>query len=253
MRDVSRPADLASGRCPGILPLEAEGLVVVRGGQRLLAVDRLVLATGGPTLVMGPNGAGKSLLLRLLHGLIEPTAGRVLWAGQGADPAIRRRQAMVFQRPVLLRRSVAANVDYALKVQGVPRAGRPARVVEALARGALDAQARQPARTLSGGEQQRLALVRALAVGPEILFLDEPTSSLDPAATAAIERLILSAAAEGTKVVMVSHDPGQARRLAAEVVFLHRGRVVEQSTAESFFERPGSREARAYLAGDLVI
>lgn len=253
MRDAPALSTRAMPAVPGILPLSAEGLVVEASGRRLIDIGQLRLSAGGPTMVLGPNGAGKSLLMRLLHGLIEPAAGRILWSGKPADNTTRMRQAMVFQRPVLLRRSVAANVDYALKVHGVARAARPGRIEAALAHGGLADRARQPARTLSGGEQQRLALVRALAVEPEVLFLDEPTASLDPAATAAIERLVTEAAASGTKIVMVTHDVGQARRLGAEVVFLHRGRVVEHSDAAAFFQDPGSREARAFIAGELVL
>jgi tungstate transport system ATP-binding protein len=144
-------------------------------------------------------------------------------------------------------------VAYALKAHGVPPSERPARVAAALDQGALSGLARQPARTLSGGEQQRLALVRALAVGPDILFLDEPTSSLDPASTLAIERLVAQAARRGTKIVLVTHDLGQARRLSDEVVFLHRGRVAEHCCATSFFERPRSQAARDFVAGGLVL
>jgi tungstate transport system ATP-binding protein len=236
----------------GILPLVARELVFAVAGRRLVEVEGLSLQAGNATVVMGPNGAGKSLLLRLLHGLIAPTAGRILWNGKPTSPAIRRRQAMVFQDPILLRRSVAANVDYALKAQGIARPARRRRVEAALDQGDLLHLAGQPARTLSGGEQQRLALVRALAVRPDILFLDEPTSSLDPASTQAIETLIAKAAEAGTKIVMVTHEPGQARRLAAEVVFMHRGRILEQTAAEIFFERPGSEAARRFLAGGLV-
>lgn len=236
-----------------ILPLVARGLVFTAGGRRLVEIETLAVTPGGPTMVMGPNGAGKSLLLRLLHGLIAPSAGEVRWNGAPADSAIRRRQAMVFQRPMLLRRSVAANVDYALKVQQVPRAARPAAIDSALEAGNLTGLARQSARTLSGGEQQRLALVRALAVAPDILFLDEPTSSLDPASTQAIEALIARASDGGTKIVMVTHDLGQARRLAEEVVFMHRGRIAEQTPAAAFFDTPRSDPARAFLAGRLVL
>lgn len=242
----------APARSRGILPLTARGLIFEAGGRRLVDVEALSLGAGGPTVVMGPNGAGKSLLLRLLHGLIEPTAGQVLWNGAPAGAAIRRRQAMVFQSPILLRRSVAANVDYALKVQGLDRAERRNRVEAALDQGDLRDLSQRPARTLSGGEQQRLALVRALAVSPDILFLDEPTSSLDPASTQAIESLVKRAAEAGTKIVLVTHDIGQARRLAAEVLFLYRGRVAEQRPAARFFEAPGTEPARTFLAGGLV-
>ena len=236
-----------------ILPLEARGLVFEAGGRRLIDGIDLVLRPGVRTVVMGPNGAGKSLLLRLLHGLIEPSAGAVSWGGRPADTAIRLRQAMVFQRPVLLRRSALANVTHALRARGVPRRERHARAERMLATAGLTALARTPARLLSGGEQQRLALARALSLAPDVLFLDEPTASLDPASTHAIEALIQGAHDAGTKTVLVTHDLGQARRLADEVVFLHGGRLTEQSPAGSFFDAPASAAARAFLEGRLVL
>jgi tungstate transport system ATP-binding protein len=236
-----------------ILPLVAEGLVFEAGGRRLIDGIDLDLYPGARTIVLGPNGAGKSLLLRLLHGLIRPSAGRITWNGKPAGADILRRQAMVFQKPVLLRRSVAANIDYALKVRGLPRPDRARRVADMLSIAKLDDLAKTPARVLSGGEQQRLALARALVTRPEILFLDEPTSSLDPASTQAIELLIEEAAAAGTRVVMVTHDLGQARRLADEVVFIHRGRVAERTAAFRFFQAPVSDPAQDFLAGHLVL
>lgn len=241
-----------AGAGPRLLPLRVRGLTLELGGRRLIDGVDLDLRAGGRTVLMGPNGAGKSLLLRLLHGLIPPTAGVVQWSGEVEGRALRRRQAMVFQRPVLLRRSVAANIAYALAAQGVPRRERRSRTQEALRWARLEALAERPARVLSGGEQQRLALARALSTHPEVLFLDEPTANLDPASTQAIEELIEAAHRDGTKIVLVTHDLGQARRLADEVVFMHRGRICEHSAAEAFFEAPGSESARAYLAGRLI-
>ncbi|MCU0889627.1 MAG: ATP-binding cassette domain-containing protein [Rubritepida sp.] len=231
-----------------ILPLRAEGLGFSAGGVPILEDVSLTIGAGQPTLIIGPNGAGKSVLLRLLHGLLTPSAGRVLWAGEGAP----RRQAMVFQRPVLLRRSVLANVLYPLSLAGIA-----AREREGLARSALEMVglaplADRPARRLSGGEQQRLALARAAALGPEVMFLDEPCASLDPTATRAVEEIIGTLVARGTKIVMTTHDLGQARRLAGEVVFLHRGRVREHAGAAAFFAAPSTPEAAAFLRGDLV-
>ena len=223
--DVAAAVDIGP-----ILPVHARGLVFEAGGRRLIDGLDLTLQPGVRTVVMGPNGAGKSLLLRLLHGLIEPSAGAILWGGRAADRAVRLRQAMVFQRPVLLRRSALANVTHALRAHG-----------------------RTPARLLSGGEQQRLAMARALSLEPDVLLLDEPTANLDPASTLAIEQLIQQAHDDGTKIVLVTHDVGQARRLADEVVFLHRGRLEEQSWAERFFDAPASATARAFLAGQLVL
>jgi tungstate transport system ATP-binding protein len=229
-----------------ILPLRAEGLGFSAGGVAILADLSFTLEAGAPSIILGPNGAGKSVLLRLLHGLLPPSAGRVTWS---ADPA--RRQAMVFQRPVLLRRSVLANTLYPLALAGVAAAERQRRARAALEMVGLAALAGRPARRLSGGEQQRLALARAAALSPELLFLDEPTANLDPAATRAVEEIVAALAARGTKIVMTTHDLGQARRLAGEVLFLARGRLVEQTPATAFFAAPASPEAAAFLRGDL--
>jgi tungstate transport system ATP-binding protein len=177
-------------------------------------------------------------------GLVAPTSGRVSWGGRSTPG---ERLAMVFQRPVMLRRTAAANVAYAL--------GRrdDTRVTELLAQVGLGALADRPARKLSGGEQQRLALARALARDPEILFLDEPTASLDPAATKSVEDIVGAIAASGVKIVMATHDIGQARRLAGDIVFLARGRLAERTDATQFFDNPVTSEAQAFLRGDLVI
>lgn len=232
------------------LPLELRGLAWEAGGERRIDGIDLDLAAGPRTVILGPNGAGKSLLLRLCHGLLAPSAGSVNWRGPAAGEA-RTRQAMVFQRPVLLRRSAAANVDYALKVRGLGRGERRARVAAALARTGLSGRARQPARDLSIGEQQRLALARAWASEPELLFLDEPTASLDPAATHAVEAVIEAMHQAGCKIVMTTHDLGQARRVADEILFLHRGRILERQEAARFFDNPATEEAAAFLAGRL--
>jgi tungstate transport system ATP-binding protein len=233
-----------------VLPLRAEALGFAAGGVRILRDVSLTIEAGAPTVVIGPNGAGKSVLLRLLHGLLAPTDGQVAWSGLPGEA--RRRQAMVFQRPVLLRRSVLANAAYPLRLAGVARAGREARARQALALVGLGDLADRPARRLSGGEQQRLALARAAALHPEVLFLDEPCASLDPAATKAVEEIVAALAARGTKIVLTTHDLGQARRLAGEVVFLHRDRVLEQAPAAAFFARPATPEAAAFLRGELV-
>ena len=252
------PALAAQPVC-ALLPGQATGLVYQAGGRPLIDGLDLTLAGSGLTVVMGPNGAGKSLLLRLLHGLLTPSAGQVTWGGQPMDKTVRARQALVFQRPVLLRRSVAANLRFVLGLKdrdqdrGQNRGQHRDQAVDTLlARVGLSGKGSQPARRLSGGEQQRLALARALATAPEVLFLDEPTASLDPSATAAIEGIVAEAHAQGTKVLFVTHDLGQARRLADEVVFLHHGRVVEHTPAAQFFNDPASSQARDYLAGRLV-
>ena len=233
------------------LPLVIDQVSLEAGAARLLDRVSLTIAPGPPTLIIGPNGAGKTSLLRLCMGLISPSAGGVTWGGR-ADRAPERR-AMVFQRPVMLRRSAVANVRYALAQAGVPRRLRAARSIELLDRVGLADLAGRPARRLSGGEQQRLALARALARKPEILLLDEPTASLDPAASRSVEEIILMAAQSGIKIVMASHDLGQVRRLAGDVVFMLRGAVHEQGSAAAFLETPSTPEAAAFLRGDLVI
>ncbi len=236
---------------PSILPLELRAVSFERDRQRLLKSVSFRLAAGTNTVILGPNGAGKSLLLRLCHGLIAPSEGAVLWQGAaGRDP--QRFQAMVMQRPVMLRRSVAANIDFALGLRRIPRRERRRLIGQALERTGLGAFARVPARVLSFGEQQRLALARSWALGPQVLFLDEPTANLDPAATHVIEGAIVAMAREGTKIIMTTHDLGQARRLADEVMFLHRGRLLEHAPARAFFAGPENEMARAFLRGELL-
>jgi tungstate transport system ATP-binding protein len=231
------------------LPLRLEEVAFSARGTALIHGVTLTVRPHRRLCLLGPNGAGKSLLLRLAHGLILPTGGRVAWA----DPErAATAQAMVFQRPVLLRRSVLGNLSFALRARGVRRRPARARAEAALERFGLGSLAARPARLLSGGEQQRLAMARAWALKPEVLFLDEPTSQLDPAATKAIETMIGAFAADGVTIVMTTHDLGQARRLADEAAFLHRGRLVESGPDEAFFNRPTTPEARAFLAGELL-
>jgi len=226
------------------LPLAFENASLRAGDVEIVSNLELDIVPGAPTILLGPNGSGKSTLLRLAMELVRPTSGRVTWGRRNAPD---ERLAMVFQRPVMLRRSTAANVAYAMAARD------DTRVAELLDRVGLRALADRPARKLSGGEQQRLALARALARDPEILFLDEPTASLDPAATKAVEDIVRGVAATGVKIVMATHDIGQARRLAGDIVFLVRGRLVERADAASFFTSPATTEAAAFLRGDLVI
>jgi len=233
------------------LPIAFENVSLLAREVTVVRLISLKISAGAPTVLVGPNGAGKTSLLKLAMGLIAPTRGRVTWDGrEHAAPAHR---AIVFQRPVMLRRSAAANIRYALKAAGVPRAERGARTNELLALVGLDGLAERPARRLSGGEQQRLALARALAKEPQVLFLDEPTASLDPAATKAIEDIIRAVTLRGIKVVMATHDLGEARRLGGEIVLMHRGRIVEVSPAEAFFSAPKTTEARRFVAGELLL
>ena len=226
-----------------------ESVCVTAADVAILSGVSLRLEQGAPTVLLGPNGSGKTTLLRLAMELIVPATGRVtVGADAGGTPPCR---AFVFQKPVMLRRSVAANVAYALAAAGRTADGDS--IARLLDQAGLGWLANRAARKLSGGEQQRLALARALAREPDILFLDEPTASLDPAATKAVEDIITNVAAAGVKIVMATHDLGQARRLAGDIVFLVKGRLVEHAAADAFFARPATEAARRFLAGDLVI
>lgn len=233
------------------LPIHFDKAAIVAGAVTILGELTLTIAAGAPTVLIGPNGSGKTTLLRAAMGLLPLTRGRLSWGGrESASPTHR---AIVFQRPVMLRRSAAGNIAYALAAAGVPRAQHPARIDALLNQVGLGAMAKRPARRLSGGEQQRLALARALARDPAVLFLDEPTASLDPAATKGIEDIVRAVAAHGVKVVMSTHDLGQAKRLAGDIVLLHRGRLIEQGDAQAFFAGPQTEDARKFIAGELLV
>lgn len=235
-----------------IMPLEVRQLVFEARGTRLLHAINLMLKHEQRTVIIGPNGAGKSLLLRLCHGLLNPTYGEIVWHGAGTRDQPIRHQTMVFQRPVMLRRSARANITHALKLRDVSRPERHERADAALALAGLSAMADHPARLMSGGEQQRLALARAWVTKPDVLFLDEPTASLDPAATRTVEKLIDRFHVAGMKIVMATHDMGQARRLADEIVFLNKGHLLEHGPAKQFFDHPNTMEGRAFITGDLL-
>ena len=231
-----------------MLPLQVRDLVLGFGDTPVLNGVTFDLEAKGCTVIMGPNGAGKSLLLKLLHGLIAPDGGTISWAGRPPQD-VMTRQALVFQKPVLLRRSVIANLDMVLRARGKdPGASR-----KLLAHVGLSHKAHQPARLLSGGEAHRLALARALATEPEVLFLDEPTASLDPASVLDFERIVQDARRNAVRIIFVTHDIGQARRFADDVVFLHQGSVTEHARTEDFFTQPKSREAQDYLNARIVV
>ncbi len=223
-----------------LLPLKVSGLSY--SIQRKLLLSKLDLLIDSPdiSVVLGPNGAGKSLLVRLLHGLLKPDYGQIIWNGRMLDLSIRKQQAMVFQKPVLLRRSVEANINFVLKNHGLTGRHNCEEIL-------------QQAGLLSRRHQPRLALARALATSPQVLFLDEPTASIDPGSTLRIENLLTETRDSGVKLILVTHDIGQARRLASDVFFMHRGRILEHSDAQSFFKQPSSAEADAFLHGELII
>ncbi|WP_127114503.1 ATP-binding cassette domain-containing protein [Shimia sediminis] len=233
-----------------MFPLIVEGAVTRRRGKVLVGPVDLRLEARGVTVVIGPNGAGKTSLLRMLHGIARLNEGRVQWACDEAEA--RERQAFVFQTPVMLRRSVRENLTYPLRISGVGR-----KAAEVAAEGMADkiglsGALGRSALALSGGERQKLALGRALIREPEVLFLDEPCAALDGRAMREVEAILLAAAEGGTRLIMSTHNMGQARRLASEVVFLLGGRIHERGAAETFFDNPETPQARAFLRGDIV-
>lgn len=242
---------------PAPFPLRVKNLCYETRDKRLIDYASFTIEQAGVSAIMGPNGAGKSLTLRLLHGLIAPTSGEISWGGYESVRRAASCQSMVFQKPVLLRRSVEANLAYALKIRGLPEnlaEGTPPErlIAETLAHAGLDHRAKSPARALSGGEQQRLALARALMHRPAILLLDEPTSSLDPNAISAVETLISEAANSGTKIILVTHDSGQARRLSDEILFFNQGKMIEQGQTDDILNAPQTKAAGQYFNGEIV-
>lgn len=234
-----------------LFPLTADGLIIERNEKRILGPFDLTLKQGGLTVVLGPNGAGKSTLLRALHGLEKPTRGRIRYACP--RPEAFKQQAFVFQSPVLLRRTVLGNLAYPLRIHGVSKQDAERKAKNWLERLGLAERAQLRASSLSGGERQKLALARALIRKPELLFLDEPCASLDGHATQEIEALLQEAKTQGTRILMTTHDLGQAKRLADDVLFLHEGSCLEAAPAARIFTEPQTKQAAAFLKGDLVL
>lgn len=233
-----------------ILPLVLEDVALRRQGRRILGPISLTLGGEGITVVLGPNGAGKTSLLRVMHGLERINRGRVIW--QGGAEEVRARQAFVFQTPVLMRRSVLDCIAYPLILDGVARRDARARAEIAAGQVGLGVTLTAPASVLSGGERQKMALARALTRAPEVLFLDEPCANLDLHSTAEIEQVLTAARDRGTRIIMSTHNVGQARRLADDILFLFDGRLHETGSGESFFAGPGTLEAKAHINGDLL-
>jgi len=233
-----------------LLPLVARNLEFSINGRKIINDVSFRIDSSGRTVILGPNGAGKSVMLRLCHGLLKPTRGEIRW-GQLSVAAARGQQAMTSQQPVLLRRTVNGNLMHVLRVKGVPRDARHGLVEAALEQAGLADFGARAARTLSGGQQQRLAIARAFVLRPRVLLLDEPTANLDPAAVRSVEELIGAISAAGTKILMTTHDIAQARRLAADVMFLHQGRLLEHAPATEFFASPRDPVAAGFLAGEL--
>lgn len=233
-----------------ILPLTLRGIEVTRRGKRLLGPVSFVLQGRGISVVIGPNGSGKTTLLRAMHGIERMSGGSKAWSVDDVDAHVA--QSFVFQTPIMMRRNVCDNVAYPLVLRGMRRRDARAAAEDWATRVGLSAALLRPATVLSGGEKQKLALARALVTAPQVLFLDEPCANLDGHATQEIEEILHAACADGTRIVMSTHDLGQARRLADEVLFLHDGKLVEHLPAAAFFAGPSSAQAQAFLNGDLV-
>ncbi|MFS4580822.1 ATP-binding cassette domain-containing protein [Phaeobacter sp. C3_T13_0] len=234
----------------GLFPLSVEGAQVRRRGKTLIGPVDLRLDGHGTTIVIGPNGSGKTSLLKMLHGILRLGQGQIKWGCTTAEA--QRQQAFVFQTPVMMRRSVVENIAYPLRLNRVPRQEALAAAEIWANRIGLGDALQRPAVLLSGGERQKLALARALIRKPQLLFLDEPCASLDGRATREIEEILTEAATAGTRLIMSTHNMGQAQRLADEVLFVLHGEIAEFSAAESFFTRPHTEQGRAFLRGDIV-
>lgn len=229
--------------------VECQGLDFSIDGKKLISNATCQLERTDTTVLMGANGAGKSIFLRLLAGLLQPDRGQIVMNADQQETDLKPLVSLVFQKPVLLRRSTSANIAYVLKRQNLSKSEINRKVEAALVLARLEDHARTPARRLSGGEQQRLALARALALSPKLLLLDEATANLDPASTLLVEKMVGTVAHNGTKVVFVTHDVRQAKRVGDDVLFIHNGHFVTHKPAADFFRDPGSDIAQAYLDG----
>lgn len=231
-----------------VFPIRLDNVRFEPNGRPVLAGVDLTLGGDGISVILGPNGSGKSVLMRLLAGLLPLDHGRIDWGGASAPG---ESVAMVFQEPMLIRASVAANVALSLRALDLARGDRTRRIAQVLERVGLAHRASDSARLLSGGEIQRLALARAWAMRPRLLLLDEPTASLDPTATEAVERIVREIRTEGTKIFLSTHNLAQAMRIADDIVFIAAGRIGEHAPAARFFARPQSEEARLFIQGEL--
>lgn len=219
-------------------------------GKKLVGPVNLTLAPTGFTMVIGPNGAGKTTLLRLMHGLQRCSKGQVAWALPAKQA--RDKQGFVFQSPIMMRRKVIDSLAYPLHLRGVGKTAARERAAECARNFGLSELLESWAPMLSGGEKQKLSLARALITAPEILFLDEPCANLDGRATREIESILRQVQARGTRLVMSTHDMGQAKRLANDVIFMLNGKLHEQADSEKFFNAPVTPEAKAFINGDIV-
>lgn len=234
-----------------LLPLEVADVEVRRKGRRLIGPISLTVKGTGVSIILGPNGSGKTTLLRLLHGLERPRGGAITWNAPEAEA--QAAQSFVFQTPILMRRTVLDCIAYPLILRGMSRSAAREAAEVATRDAGLDGVKDLMAPSISGGEKQKLALARALITKPDILFLDEPCANLDGRATRDIEASLKNVSARGVRVLMSTHDLGQARRLAKDILFLVGGRLIENTSATAFFGGPQTNEAQAFLDGRILV
>jgi tungstate transport system ATP-binding protein len=235
-----------------LFPLRIQGASIIKRGKRIIGPIELDLESDGITAVIGPNGSGKTTLLRMLHGIENLANGTVSWGNFELSDALKH-QAFVFQNPIMLRRSVLENMIYPLHLKGMTNAAAIDIANKWLERVGLSQSCNKDALVLSGGERQRLALARALACEPKILFLDEPTSNLDGYSMAAVEKLILDASSDGIKVIIATHDFGQLKRLADTIIFMLNGKIHEIGNVETLLLGAKKEETSKFLNGEIVL
>ena len=234
-----------------LMPIKVKKLNFEKGHRKLLTDISCEIKAKGITIILGPNGAGKTLFLKCLHGLISHGNSKVTFANKSLNKSIRKQQSMVFQSPILLKRSVFKNISFALQQR--TKIINKEKILKVLKRVDLLNLVNENAILLSGGEKQRLCLARAIVTLPKVLFLDEATSNLDPYSIQIIEKIIKEVNRKGTKVIAVTHDLLQAKRLADDIIFINKGKMSELTNAKIFFSKPKSREGKLFIAGKLVL
>ena len=233
-----------------LFPIILHQVSLEQNNNQIVSNANLKIQSPGITVIMGPNGSGKSVLVRLLHGLLEPTQGFITYGAHSLNKSIRRRQSMVFQNPTLLRRTVLANMEFVASMRANIDQARCKKTLDLLGLRELESQ---PAKLLSAGEKQRLALARSLILEPCILFLDEPTANLDPSSVYVIEKILKDVCKLGVKIIFITHDIGQAKRIADDIVFVNKGQILEHTDTDSFFQKPQTPETAAYLDGKIIL
>ena len=233
-----------------ISPIKIKDLSISLNDRFILRNINCQINDKSITAILGPNGAGKSLLLQTINGLIPVLKGKITYNLNQLDNDIRKQQAMVFQSPTLLRRTVLGNMEF---VNSINKNSNIIDLKYILKKVGLEAYNDKPARLLSGGEKQRLSLARALLIQPKLLLLDEPTANLDPYSLKLIEDLILEENSKGTTIILTTHDMSQAKRLASDIIFINKGEILEQTQAKIFFKEPQTIEAKKYLAGEILL